>query len=282
MSSPLKVRKLAFKVADITDYGVSSGVTKILAGANIALTPASGIGAVTVATTGVAVLDGVPPTVDASGAAAGTATTASRSDHAHQLASPITGAVTVNVVADAISVGVPGEPTNRLTIEGGGRIRLGPGTGLLDTALRRSAAQQLQVETSGAGVLAELGFLLENLSSDPLAANTGFLFLGGAGSNRVGWATGVEIRRVLDSVNTDRRAAFNVGLGKSVASLSVTLSPAEANTTYTVRVETSWNSGHPWVSAKATTGFTINFPTNTPDALQTLSWSLGRIDNAAL
>jgi len=44
----LKLHKLAIQVADITDFGTASGVTKILAGTSVSISPASGIGAVTV------------------------------------------------------------------------------------------------------------------------------------------------------------------------------------------------------------------------------------------
>lgn len=46
------------------------------------------------------------------------------------------------------------------------------------------------------------------------------------------------------------------------------------NGTYGVRVETNWNSGHPWITAKSNLGFTINFPTAAPaDGTGRLSWS---------
>lgn len=49
----LKVRKLAIQVADILDFGTVSGVSKLVAGSGISVSPASGIGAVTVANSGV-------------------------------------------------------------------------------------------------------------------------------------------------------------------------------------------------------------------------------------
>ncbi len=113
----LKVRKLAIQVADISDFGVASGVSKLVAGSGVSLSPASGLGTVTVTNSGVLQLlagtgitlapasglgtvmitpavsgigAGTPTTVDASGQTAGVVTSASASDHKHQFANPVT------------------------------------------------------------------------------------------------------------------------------------------------------------------------------------------------
>ncbi len=106
----LKVRKLAIQVADIVDFGVASGVSRLVAGTGITLSPVSGIGAVTVSSVGVG-LDGIPPVVDASGQAAGTGGTASRSDHKHQLANPITGTVVITPSTSLVPLTLKGFAT---------------------------------------------------------------------------------------------------------------------------------------------------------------------------
>lgn len=51
----------------------------------------------------------------------------------------------------------------------------------------------------------------------------------------------------------------------------------ELDTTYDVWVTTNWDSGHPYVTSKARTGFTINFPFQAPaDGSGRVSWELIR------
>ncbi len=69
---------------------------------------------------------------------------------------------------------------------------------------------------------------------------------------------------------------LNVPLGNGVTSKAIAFGTAEPNALYTIFASLSYNGGAIWITNKATTGFTVNWVTATPDANQTLDWLLIR------
>ncbi len=69
----------------------------------------------------------------------------------------------------------------------------------------------------------------------------------------------------------------DIAVTASATSHAVVFAGYTIPTTYNVNVETNWNSGHPYVTAKTSAGFTINFPTAAPgDGSGRISWGWTR------
>ncbi|HAM54126.1 MAG TPA: hypothetical protein DCQ64_01395 [Candidatus Rokubacteria bacterium] len=71
-----------------------------------------------------------------------------------------------------------------------------------------------------------------------------------------------------------RRGSATLTAGNS--SVAVTLSPAEADTSYRLTLSTNYNAGDLWWTSKATSGFTINTETVAPGGGATVDWLLTR------
>ncbi len=70
--------------------------------------------------------------------------------------------------------------------------------------------------------------------------------------------------------------AVDVALGNGVNTLAVTFGTNEIDGSFAIFVSFTYNAGAYWITARGTTGFTINWVTVTPDANQKLSWLLIR------
>ncbi len=194
-----------------------------------------------------------------------------------------------------------------LVVSVSGLMNWGPGgAGAVDTILQRTAAGILQISANPAGTLAQLSLLGTEVGAAErrIRENAGVLevtdstptVLFRIGSN---WtdltavatpaAPAVNVRRLFVASGTNQaaaetsagtvvylegRGAPNVSIAKSATSLSVTLSPAEPDTSYEIGTTLAFNSTV-FYSAKATTGFTLNFGT-APAAASTLDWIVDR------
>ncbi len=176
------------------------------------------------------------------------------------------GVTMFSVQVDGTTKIIPDNNTIPLTLKG-----FPTGTqDILDIFDSTSPTQILQIKVTSAGIMTFLNAYDVSAIAAPAApaVNVRRVFVLST-QNQVAAKTSAGTLVYLEG-----RGAPNIVVAKSATSLSVTLSPAEPDTTYEIGTTPAFNSTV-FYSAKATTGFTLNFGT-APAAASTLDWIVDR------